>query len=291
MRHYLINFLNGIFIGIANIIPGVSGGTIAVILGIFDKIIDAINNFRMNIKKSLKLMIPIGLGVIFSILVFSSILESCLNKYSLPTNLFFAGLVAGSIPNIYKKSTKNKNGVKPCYILSTLISIGIVILISTLSDSNQNEIINSMSLMFLFKIFFGGLLAAAAMIIPGISGSFVMILLGIYPTVIHTAANIPKCLMNLSDKNLLINTCAIVIALGLGVISGILIISKIISFLLEKFYSVTYFFILGLIIGSIYGIFSSPITYQSGINNFMIIAGIISFILGTLISYTLGEKN
>jgi len=289
MRHYLINFLNGMFIGIANIIPGVSGGTIAVILGIFDKIIDAINNFRTNIKKSLELMIPIGLGVIFSILIFSSILESCLNKYSLPTNLFFAGLVAGSTPNIYKKSTKN--GVKSCYILLTLISIGIVILISTLSDSNQNEIIKNISFIFLFKMFIGGLLASAAMIIPGISGSFVMILLGIYPTVIHTAANIPKCLMNIADKNLLINTSFIVLSLGLGIISGILIISKVISFLLDKFYAITYFCILGLIIGSIYGIFSSPITYQSGINNFMIIASVISFILGTLISYMLGEKN
>ena len=289
MKYYLINLIKGIFIGIANIIPGVSGGTIAVILGLFDKIINAINNFKTDMKKSLKLMIPIALGAIFSILFFSSILEFCLTKYSLPTNIFFAGLVAGSIPNIYKRSTKN--GVRPFYILSTMISIVIVILISTLNDSNQNEIISDISLIFLAKIFFGGLLASAAMIIPGISGSFVMILLGIYPTVINTAANIPKCLINLSDKALLINTSVIVITLGLGIITGILIISKIISFLMEKFYSLTYFCILGLVIGSVYGIFSSPITYQSGVNKFMIIASIISFISGTLISYTLGEKN
>lgn len=289
MRHCLINFLKGIFVGIANVIPGVSGGTIAVILGIFDQIIDTINDFKKDINKNLKFIISIGLGAGFSILAFSSILEFCLNKYSLPTSTFFAGLVTGSIPVIYKKATKN--GTEISYILLTMIATVLVILISNLNSNDQTEIIKDISFIFLVKMFFGGLLAAAAMIIPGISGSFVMILLGIYPTVVHTVANVSKCLLNLSDKELLINTGLTLISLGSGVILGILIISKIISALIERFYSITYFCILGLIIGSIYGIFSRPITYQSGVNNRAILASIISFILGSLISYILGEKN
>lgn len=286
---FFFGFLKGIFIGLANIIPGVSGGTIAVILGIFDDLIDTINNFFRDIKKNLGFITPIMFGILFSFLFFSSILELCLKKYSLPTNIFFVGLVFGSIPVIYKKAIKN--GVKKNYFLYTLLSILIVILASNFNNDSVTQINNNLSFIFLLKIFLGGLLAAIAMIIPGISGSFVMVLLGIYPTVINSVSNISRCLLNLSDKNLLIRTGAIIFSLGLGLFLGILLISRLISVLLEKFYSETYFCILGLIIGSIYGIFASPMTYQSGINNFMILISVISFFVGAIISYFLGERN
>ena len=289
MNKIFLGFLKGIFIGLANIIPGVSGGTIAVILGIFDDLIDTINNFFRDIKKNLGFITPIGFGILFSILFFSSILELCLKKYSLPTNIFFIGLIFGSIPIIYKKAIKN--GIKKNYFLYTIISILIVILAASFNKNGATQINNDISFIFLLKIFFGGLLAAIAMIIPGISGSFIMVLLGIYPTVINSISNISRCLLNLSDKNLLLRTGAIIFSLGLGLILGILLISKLISVLLEKFYSETYFCILGLIIGSIYGIFASPMTYQSGINNFMILISVISFFVGAIISYFLGEKN
>ena len=289
MNKIFLGFLKGIFIGLANIIPGVSGGTIAVILGIFDDLIDTINNFFRDIKKNLGFITPIGFGILFSILFFSSILELCLKKYSLPTNIFFIGLIFGSIPLIYKKAIKN--GIKKNYFLYTIISILIVILAASFNKNGATQINNDISFIFLLKIFFGGLLAAIAMIIPGISGSFIMVLLGIYPTVINSISNISRCLLNLSDKNLLLRTGAIIFSLGLGLFLGILLISRLISVLLEKFYSETYFCILGLIIGSIYGIFASPMTYQSGINNFMILISVISFFVGAIISYFLGEKN
>ena len=289
MNKIFLGFLKGIFIGLANIIPGVSGGTIAVIFGIFDDLIDTINNFFRDIKKNLGFITPIGFGILFSILFFSSILELCLKKYSLPTNIFFIGLIFGSIPIIYKKAIKN--GIKKNYFLYTIISILIVILAASFNKNGATQINNDISFIFLLKIFFGGLLAAIAMIIPGISGSFIMVLLGIYPTVINSISNISRCLLNLSDKNLLLRTGAIIFSLGLGLFLGILLISRLISVLLEKFYSETYFCILGLIIGSIYGIFASPMTYQSGINNFMILISVISFFVGAIISYFLGEKN
>lgn len=288
MKKGLINFIKGMFIGIANIIPGVSGGTIAVILGIFDDLINAINNFTKDIKKYLYFLLPIGLGAAFSILSFSSLLEHCLNNYSLPTSVFFVGLVCGSIPLIYKKSVSK--GIKSSYVISMIISIAIVILISMINENKTSFADESLSFLFLAKIFVGGLLAAAAMIIPGISGSFVMVLLGIYPTVIHAISNISKCLLNPSTS-LIINTASTIISLGIGVILGIFIISKIISYLMEKYYSVTYFSILGLVIGSVYGIFATPITYQSGFNFYTIIASIITFIIGSAIAYVLGDKN
>ena len=289
MKNKLINFIKGMFVGIANIIPGVSGGTIAVILGIFDDLIYALNNFTKDIKKNLSFVLPIMLGAIFSILAFSSLLEYCLANYSLPTSIFFVGLVCGSVPLIYKKSVEK--GIKSSYVISMIISISVVILFSMLNNNTNQLVDNAISLSVLIKIFLGGLLAAMAMIIPGISGSFVMILLGIYPTVIHSISNISKCLFDLSNTNLIISTLATIISLGLGVILGILIISKLISFLMDKYYSITYFIILGLVIGSVYGIFSTPITYQSGVNTISIIMSIITFCIGSATAYILGDKN
>ena len=277
------------FIGIANIIPGVSGGTIAVILGIFDKLISTINNFTRNIKKNLKFILPIGLGMGFSILAFSSLLEYCLDNYSLPTNIFFVGLVCGSVPLIYRKAvakTKDKSD-----IFFMIISILIVVLASTVNKDNNTKPNEMLSFLFLIKIFFGGILSAAAMIIPGISGSFVMVLLGIYQPIIHAISNIKRCLIDIRNTNLIINTSAVIISLGIGVILGILIISKLISFLMSKYYSKTYFCILGLVIGSIYGIFASPLTYKSNIDFVSIIVSVITFSLGCSIAYFLGDKD
>ena len=111
MNKFLNLFLKGIFVGIANIIPGVSGGTIAVVLRIFDQMIDAINNFFKNPKKHIKFLIPLFLGAVFGIVLFSKLLEFCLAKESLPTSLFFVGLVVGSIPLIYTQAKKKE--IKP----------------------------------------------------------------------------------------------------------------------------------------------------------------------------------
>ena len=289
MNHIIFGFLKGILIGLANIIPGVRGGTIAVILGIFDNLINAINNFWRDIKKNLIFLTPIVSGALFSILFFSSILKFCLREYSLPTNLFFAGLVFGSIPLIYKKAIKNS--FKAYHFICATIAALFVIFISNVSINNISEISENVSLLLITKIFFGGILAAIAMIIPGISGSFILVLLGLYTTIINAISNISQCALNFSNKILLINTGAIILSFGLGILLGIIFASRLISALLEKFYTVTYFFILGLVIGSIYGIFASPITYQSGTNNFMILISIITFFIGAVISYFLGDRN
>lgn len=285
---YGINFIKGMFIGIANIIPGVSGGTIAVILGIFDKLIDSINNFTKNVKGNLLFLTPILLGTGFSVIAFSSILEHCLNKYSLQTSLFFVGLVCGSIPLIYKKATSaNYNWVS---VLLALVAIIIVVVLSNFNDATNNSIDETLSAVFLLKIFGGGVLAAAAMIIPGISGSFVMMLLGIYPTVLHAIANVTRVLTNLGDYDLMIRTGATLFALGIGVVIGIVLISKLISFLMSKYYSTTYFTILGLMLGSIYGIFAEPMTYQSGTSFVSIAVSVLTLSAGYFIAIKLGDK-
>ncbi len=286
MKTFILNFLKGIIIGVANIIPGVSGGTIAVVLNVFDELIGAINNFFKDIKRYLVFLLPIILGVGFGIVAFSSLIEFSLSTYSFPTSTFFVGLVVGSIPLIYKKAASSK--FKLGYAVPFVLALALVVSLSLIKESSPLAGDNASPNMLFLLV--GGIIASAAMVVPGVSGSFIMILLGLYPKVIHAVSEIKAFISAPTDMQLLISILKVLAPLGIGVLLGIFIISKVISVLLEKAHAVTYFAILGLIFGSIFGIFNDPITYQSGVSAMSIGVGVVTFIVGTVISLFLGKE-
>ena len=286
-----INFFKGMLIGIVNIIPGVSGGTIAIVLGIFDDLIVAINNFYKSFeefKKHFTFLFPIVIGAVLGILAFSSLVASALEAYSFPTVMFFIGLVVGSIPLIYKKASAQ--GVKPKYFIATAIAMAFVISMAVLRNNEGTTAPVADTTVTIVKMFFGGMLSSAAMVIPGTSGSFVMLLLGIYYDIIHAISSLRIYIQNPTDFDFLMEIMVVIIPLGLGIVLGILIISKVILVLLTRHYSITYFTILGLMIATVFAIFIDPITYQSGVDFISIVVGIGTFGVGFVTSYLLGRK-
>ncbi len=289
MKKVIFNFFKGIMIGVANIIPGVSGGTIAVVLGIFDQLIESINNFYKDLRKYLPFLIPIGLGAVTGIILFSSLIKYALEKYSFPTSMFFVGLVVGSIPFIYKRAVSR--GFKVSYLVPLAIAfLAVVGLSLTKAPTSMNTAYN-VDFMLILKCFFGGVVASCAMVIPGISGSFTLMLLGLYPIVIDHVAGIKEYLALPSNFALLFQLLKVIAPIGIGTIIGIFLISGIIESLLSKFYSVTYFVILGLIFGSIFGIFNDPITYASGLGNLTLLIGVVMGVLGFVVSIIFGKTD
>ncbi len=302
MNNFLNLFLKGIFVGIANIIPGVSGGTIAVVLRIFDEMIEAINNFFKEPKKYFKFLLPLILGAVLGILLFSKLLKFLLLKDSLATNLFFVGLVLGSVPLIYSQAKKRE--VKPYYFLVSALSFFVVFFISLIKPNEASISIN-INTAFILRIVLSGIIASSAMVIPGISGSFVLVLLGLYNIVLTSISDfldvIKFALEGIFSGNFSAileifksDSFIILFSVGIGVILGIVLISKLIEILLKKAFSLTYFVILGLIFGSVFAIFKDPITYQSYNGNipiFSIILGIITLILGFFVSIKLSGKE
>ena len=263
--NYLFLFFKGIIIGIANVIPGVSGGTIAVVLHIFDRMIEAINHFTQDIKKHVMFLLPLGAGAAVGILAFSVLIDYTLTNYSLPTCGFFAGLVAGSLPLIWGMANskmpagKKKSG----YFIYTVLAFALVIFLATLKTPESSAAVaGDVSVGLMVKAFFGGLIACAAMIVPGISGSFMLVLMGLYNVVIGYVAMVKDFLFTFDFAILasIIKFCA---PLGVGMIVGAILISKAIEFLMNKYHTETYFIILGLIGGSLFGIFLDPIAYGS----------------------------
>lgn len=263
-------FLKGIIIGIANVIPGVSGGTIAVVTGVFDRLIDAVNNFYKDLRKYMAFLVPLGAGACTGIFLFSRIVSYCLKNYSLPTNLFFAGLIAGSLPLIYKEARKEK-GVN--WIACALGAL-LVLVLSLAKGGDGSVVITSLTPSNALLLGGVGMIASAAMVMPGVSGSFVLVLLGYYETFINAV----------SSLNLPVLAVILV-----GVALGILLISKIIDILLKKAYTVTYSAILGLIAASLFSLLADRNTYLTGTSLQFIIIGAALAGIGFIIALKLGD--
>ncbi|MGL5124168.1 MAG: undecaprenyl phosphate translocase family protein [Fusobacteriaceae bacterium] len=256
-------FLKGIGIGVANIMPGVSGGTLAVVFGVYDKLLEAIGNFYSANKekkiKFLKFLSPIIVGACFGIIIFAKILQYLYINFPTLTGIAFLLLILPSIPLIIKNEKFN---LKNCFsLLSGIIITFIFILLGVKYGSKINEIgmVKSFTTIYGLKLFFSGTIAAGAMIIPGISGSLLLLMLGEYYNIIFS---INKCIINIllflkGDSNMsfwgtitsgpFLNLSVFL----LGIIIGIITVSKFITFMLNNYRSITLYFINGIIITSL----------------------------------------
>ncbi|MDN3439538.1 DUF368 domain-containing protein [Planococcus sp. APC 3900] len=234
------NIYRGILMGISDLIPGVSGGTIAFILGIYDRLLESISGFfSREWKKYLGFLVPLGTGIAITLLLFSRVIEYLLEQHYEATQFFFMGLIIGVIPYIMKQAEVKKNFTARHLVI--LVVIGAALAVTAFIPTEENLApITSLTLPVFFLLFFSGWLASMAMLLPGISGSFILLLLGVYSTAINalSSLNIP-----------------IAMAIGAGVIVGFIVSSKAIQYLLEHFTYVTYAAIIGLILGSLFVVF------------------------------------
>ena len=275
--NFLYIFLCGVVIGIANIIPGVSGGTMAVVLNIFDRLVGAVSDLRKNFKKNALFLLTIVLGLVVGILAFTKLITYCLGHFPDATNFFFVGLIVGSIPMIYKRATADR--FKALHLIPFFIALGVMIFTVIVSPDDTNAaLITQLNVWNFFKLFFAGVMAAACMIIPGISGSFIMLLLGTYTSV--TAA--------IDGLNILV-----LIPVGLGCVVGFFGGAKLIKLLLEKFPQATYFTILGLVIGSIPVLLKSTFWERNGFIfpvKLEMVFAVFTLIIGFAGAYFLGSR-
>lgn len=278
------NFLGGILIGIANIIPGVSGGTIIVILGLFDKVMEAISNiFKVKISfkerlNSLLFILQIGLGVGVGLVGFAKVLEYLFVKFEMQTLYLFAGLILASIPML-KKQEMNNTKFNPIYFILGILLIGIIAFLNPGESSNIVELetlLNTdLTLVYLLSLVLIGAIAGATMIFPGISGSMVLLVIGKYHLFKGYVANVTTFKLPI-----LIPLVFIALGVGLGIIGS----AKLTNYLLKNHKRNTMSFIIGLIIMS--SIIILPLKGYTLINT---ITSIITFIAGCLL-ITLFDK-
>ena len=277
--------IRGMLIGVANIIPGVSGGTMAVSMGVYDKIISAITGVRKDWKKSVLTLLPYVIGAGLGIGILSFVLQYCLTNFPLQTSGIFIGLILGGIPVILKKMKGTKVN-----LLNSVIAILFFSLVVGMAFLNGNEVsatdIN-INVASIIQLLFIGIIASATMIIPGVSGSLVMMILGFYGIIISNISNFISALLSF-DIPALIHSTAVLFPFGIGVLLGIGLISKLIEILFAKAKGATYSAIMGLIIGSPIAILYK--TEAATINAITIIVTVVLFSIGFAIAYILGKE-
>ena len=278
------NVLKGIVIGLANVIPGVSGGTMMVSMGIYDKLIHCITHLFSELKKSIQFLLPIFIGIGIAVVVVPFGIEFLFAQYPFQTNLLFIGLIIGGLPAVWKKV--KGNSVKVGHILSCLVFFALVAGLALVGETEGNAADLSFSLGSVIKLFCIGVITSATMVSPGVSGSMVLLLLGYYHPVLETITNFIKAVLAF-DINGILAGIGVLLPFGIGVVAGIFVIAKIIEVIFEKFPLYAYWAIIGLIV-------SSPVAILlvSGMGTITIVSiltGIVSLAVGFVIAMKLGD--
>lgn len=237
----LITFIKGFFLGVANVIPGVSGGTLAVSLGLYEKMLGSVSNFFKNPKKNLQILTPILLGILVAIISTSKLVTFALANYKAQTVLLFVGLIFGGTSLIMKK-TRGKGSIIN-YILF-FITFALVIVLNFVKFNNLTISFVNMNFIDYFLLIVIGFIASSAMVIPGISGSFILMLLGYYEKIVGTVSN----LTNFKELG---SNLTILVPFGVGVLIGIIFMAKLITIMIKKYEVKTYFAIMGFVLASI----------------------------------------
>jgi putative membrane protein len=234
--NYLSTASKGLVVGASMLIPGVSGGTTAIILGIYDKLIHAVSSFFKNIKENLVFILIFCLGAGIGILFFSRIMLYAVETWHLPMMFLFLGAILGSIPMLYRQAKVVK--FSPLYILFTLIGIAIVLSLGYLPKPESE--FAGQGIVHLVMLFVTGMIIAVALVLPGISTSHMLLILGMYNTTLEAIKG-----LNISW----------LLPIALGGLAGIILTTRLIEKALTKFPAISYFFIIGFVLGSIIDVF------------------------------------
>lgn len=278
------NVLKGMVIGVANIIPGVSGGTMMVAMGIYDKLIHCVTHLFKEFKESLKFLIPIFVGMGIALVGLSFIIQPAFEHFPLQTSCLFIGLIVGGLPAVWKK-VKGK-GIKVSYVIPFLAFFVVVVGLALIGEKEGNAADLTFGLWSCIKLFLVGIIASATMVIPGVSGSMMLLLLGYYNPIVSAIKDFVTALASFDMQGIL-KGCGVLVPAGIGMVVGIFAIAKLIEIIFEKFPIQAYWAIIGLIVASPFAVL---LMAQLGTTTVLSVAvSVVTFAVGFVIAMKLGD--
>ncbi|MDE6557745.1 MAG: DUF368 domain-containing protein [Clostridia bacterium] len=285
VKDFFVNLAKGAAIGVAMIIPGVSGGTLAVLFGVYDKIIDSVGNIFKDFKNSFLFLLPILLGAVLAFAAMYLPLQYALDYAPFPTIMLFAGLMLGSIFDLFKKS--NKNGFKRTDTIGLVLSCVLVIGICFIPKIGDVDLTVNMPVWGYFLLLLIGMLASCALVVPGISGSMLLLIFGYFQPLFDTISGLRT---SFGHSLLVLATFAV------GLIIGFFTIAKLMQLLLNKFKRATFWAIVGFVIGSVPAVIITFFHEQEYVSNleyycsaWQIAVGVILFVAGGVAAFFLAR--
>lgn len=279
------DILKGAMMGIANIIPGVSGGTMAVSMGIYDKIIHAVTHLFSEFRQSVKTLLPIGIGIVAAIVGVARLIEYMFGLIPFQTNLLFIGLILGGLPAMGKKV--KGHSLRPGHVIAFVLFFVLVAGCASLDGNAGGDADLSFSLLNIIKLFGVGVIASATMVVPGVSGSMILMIMGYYTPILRMVNQFVDHLAAFDIQGL-ISDCGVLVPFGIGVVVGIFVIAKIIEIIFSKWPIIAYWAIIGLIVASPVAIFM--LNEFGSLSVLTVLTGIAALAVGVLAALKLGEE-
>ena len=258
MKKFIVTALQGLCMALADSVPGVSGGTVAFILGYYEKFINSLNALvskDSDKKEALKFLGKLGVGWAIGLILASLVLSSVFETHIYAISSLFIGFILFAIPSIIKEEKDTLKG-KYQYLIFTVIGIAVVALLTFFNPTSGGGInvdINSLNIGICIYAFVVGMVAISAMILPGISGSTILLIFGLYIPIINSIKEV---------LHLQLEYLPILIVFGFGVLAGIALIIKLVKKALDKYRTQTIYTVIGLMIGSLYAIVMGPTTLK-----------------------------
>ena len=258
MKKFIVTALQGLCMALADSVPGVSGGTVAFILGYYEKFINSLNALvskDSDKKEALKFLGKLGVGWAIGLILASLVLSSVFETHIYAISSLFIGFILFAIPSIIKEEKDTLKG-KYQYLIFTAIGIAVVALLTYFNPTSVGGInvdINSLNIGICIYAFVVGMVAISAMILPGISGSTILLIFGLYIPIINSIKEV---------LHLQLEYLPILIVFGFGVLAGIALIIKLVKKALDKYRTQTIYTVIGLMIGSLYAIVRGPTTLK-----------------------------
>ena len=279
VKSFFKNLLSGAAIGVAMIIPGVSGGTVAVLLNIYNELINALGNLRKDIKANIAFLTPVILGMALAFAAMYFPLKYALKYAPFPTVMLFAGLMVGSFPKLFKDS--KVFGFKKLNIISVIIPFAAIIAICVTNlflSAGTADLSVNMPTWGYFAIIGVAMLGSCALVIPGVSGSMLLMILGYYTPVLGLISSLTSDFLH---SALLLGLFAI------GLIIGFFSIAKLMKFFLQRFPRGARWAIIGFVLGSIPALFIVQDYATFPMDGLQVAAGMVLCALGAVATYAL----
>lgn len=262
-NQWIVNIAKGIVIGIGGVAPGVSGGAFAVMLGVYDKLTEAIATFYKDFWVKMSFLASLGIGIGIGIVGFSNVMTLLFVHFETMIKFVFIGLMVGTLPSVFGEA--NKEGFKKRYLLPFGLTFAMTVIFAFLDSKGVDRV--SVSMISTAEAVFYGSVIALGTIVPGISSSIILMYAGVYEAVLAGISTLDLTML---------------IPMGLGFGLTVLLLAKLISYMFKKFYGYTYYMVLGFVVGSIVALMPDV---QLGIE---LIMGVFMAILGAGLSFGLG---
>lgn len=298
---YISELLKGVIIGVANILPGISGGMLAITMGVYDKIIHAVTQLFREPVKSLRVLLPYGLGAVAGIIFLSLAFEYLFHTYPLQTKMTFLGLIGGGLPTLFQKSFSKDQTDRKKGILTAILTCCVVIVITFLAetviasgssgegmDMASGAAYLSSGKFWVFTLFLVGLLAAATMVVPGVSGSMIMMMIGFYEPILQTNNTCIRALSTFDIQSLFVNGMVLAPYMT-GLVIGVFLFAKVVERLLTRHERQMYQVIIGLVFSSPFVILWDVAWHQ--VKLYELLGGISLALLGYVAADMLGGEG